>query len=77
VSNNTRKASSNTRRLSSSNTRRLSSNNTRGVEQQCKKTQVATQKEQTSMQEEPSSNARGIKQAKKNSIYKPQKIRKA
>ncbi len=28
------------------------------------------------MQEEPSSNARGIKQAKKNSIYKPQKIAK-
>jgi hypothetical protein len=34
------------------------------------------QKEQTSMQEELSSNARGIKQTKKNSIYKPQKITK-
>jgi hypothetical protein len=35
------------------------------------------QKEQTSMQEEPSDNAKGIEQAQKNSIYKPQKNSKA
>jgi hypothetical protein len=35
------------------------------------------QKEQTSVQEEPSSNARRIEQVKKNSIYEPQKNSKA